>query len=159
MPTRKQRRRVAKSKRHDYEFVYVDEEGNELDEVPEELVQPKERRNGAKPAASTGGDAKKPAGKQAGRGGRSTRTPQPPSWQRSLRRAAILGGVVFVLFSLTGRGGNGKYLVALQLTLIYTVLFVPFTYAIDRFAYRRWQARQTGGSTTRAKTDPAKKKG
>jgi hypothetical protein len=53
MPTRKQRRRDLKSKRHDYEFVYVDGEGNELEEVPEELLeQPKkERTNGSKPAA------------------------------------------------------------------------------------------------------------
>src|SRR5438874_6760624 len=45
MPTRKQRRRDLKSKRHDYEFVYVDGEGNELEEVPEELLeQPKKER-------------------------------------------------------------------------------------------------------------------
>ena len=41
MPTRKQKRRELKAQRHDYEFVYVDGEGNELDEVPEELEQPK----------------------------------------------------------------------------------------------------------------------
>jgi hypothetical protein len=153
MPTRKQKRREAKSKRHEYEFVYVDDEGNELDDVPEEPAGPKERRNGAKPEPSKRDNAGKPAGKQAGRGGRQGRTPQPPSWQRSAKRAAILGAVVFVLFSLTGRGGNGRYLLALQLTLMYTVLFIPFTYAIDRFAYRRWEARQAGGQPT-----PAKKK-
>jgi hypothetical protein len=151
MPTRKQRRRDAKSKRHEYEFVYVDEEGNELDKVPEELDRPKERQNGTRPSGARSSDAKKPAGKQQTRGGRRGRTPQPPSWRRSVRRALILGAVVFVLFSLTGRGGNGRYLVALQLTLLYTVLFVPFTYAIDRFAYRRWQARQAGGTSTPAK--------
>ena len=151
MPTRKQKRREAKSKRHEYEFVYVDEEGNELDDVPEELAEPKERRNGTKQERSKRDDARKPAGKQAARGGRQARTPQPPSWQRSAKRAAILGAVVFVLFSLTGRGGNGRYLLALQLTLMYTVLFIPFTYAIDRFAYRRWQARQAGGQATPAK--------
>lgn len=156
MPTRKQRRRDAKSKRHEYEFVYVDEEGNELDEVPEELAPPKDRQNGAKPERSRSADAKKPAGKQQTSGGRRGRTPQPPSWRRSLRRSLILGAVVFVLFSLTGRGGNGRYLVALQLTLLYTVLFVPFTYAIDRFAYRRWEARQSGGARAPAKK-PAKK--
>ena len=154
MPTRKQRRRSAKSKRHEYEFVYVDEEGNELDEVPEELAEPKERRNGAKPDAKASARTS-----QAARGGRQRRVPQPPSWQRSARRAAILGAIVFVLFSLTGRGGNGRYLVALQLTVMYTVLFIPFTYAIDRFAYRRWQARQEVASAKRpsVKSEPAKK--
>jgi hypothetical protein len=58
MPSRKQRRREAKSKRHEYETVYLDGEGNELDpeEVPEELLdRPRndraaESRNGGKPA-------------------------------------------------------------------------------------------------------------
>ena len=139
MPSRKQKRREAKSKRHEYEFVYVDGDGNELDEVPDELLAPKERRNGAKAAT-----AKKPAQRPQARGSRSGRTPQPPSWSRSLKRAAILGAVVFVFFSFFGGKGNAKYAVALQLTAMYTLLFVPFTYAIDRFAYRRWQARQHG---------------
>ena len=139
MPSRKQKRREAKSKRHEYEFVYVDGEGNELDEAPEELLAPKERRNGSK-----ADPAKKAAPRPQARGSRSGRTPQPPSWRRSLKRAAILGAVVFVFFSFFGGKGNAKYAVALQLTAMYTLLFVPFTYAIDRFAYRRWQVRQDG---------------
>jgi hypothetical protein len=139
MPSRKQKRREAKSKRHEYEFVYVDDDGNELDDVPEELLAPKERTNGSKAAI-----AKKPAQRPPARGSRSGRTPQPPSWSRSLKRAAILGAVVFVFFSFFGGKGNAKYAVALQLTAMYTLLFVPFTYAIDRFAYRRWQVRQDG---------------
>lgn len=140
MPSRKQKRREAKSKRHEYEFVYVDDDGNEVEDVPEELLAPKERSNGSKAAAS----AKKPAQRPQARGSRSGRTPQPPSWSRSLKRAAILGAVVFVFFSFFGGKGNAKYAVALQLTAMYTLLFVPFTYAIDRFAYRRWQVRQGG---------------
>src|SRR6266404_4030940 len=85
MPTRKQRRRELKSKRHDYEFVYVDGEGNELDEVPEELEQPKkERSNGSKPAVA----AKK--GQPARRG---VRQPPEPSWNRAFKRGAMLGAV------------------------------------------------------------------
>jgi hypothetical protein len=142
MPSRKQRRREAKSKRHEYEFVYVDDEGNEVEDVPDELLAPKGRTNGSKAAA-----AKKPAPRPQVRGSRSGRTPQPPSWSRSLKRAAILGAVVFVFFSFFGGKGSAKYAVALQLTAMYTLLFVPFTYAIDRFAYRRWQARQPGAPT------------
>lgn len=132
MPTRKQRRREAKSKRHEYEFVYVDDEGNELEDPPEDLLPaPKEQRNGSSPATK----------KQAPQRGRTPRrTPQPPSWQRAARRAVLLGAVVFVLFSATAKGHN-KYVTALVPALIYTALFIPFTYAIDRFAYRRWQAR------------------
>jgi hypothetical protein len=145
MPTRKQRRRELKSKRHEYEFVYVDGEGNELDEVPEELEAPKEKasRNGAR--AEAGG--KRPAKHQPrGKGGRPAREPHPPSWKRSAKRALILGAIVFVFFSFAGGQGNAKYAVAAQLTAMYTLLFIPFTYAIDRFAYRRWQARQAGGA-------------
>jgi Ca2+/H+ antiporter len=143
MPTRKQRRREAKSKRHEYEFVYVDEEGNELEEPPEEIAaEPKARRNGTSPAA------KKPAP----RGGRTPRrAAQPPSWQRAARRAVLLGAVVFVLFSATAKGHN-RYVHALVPAVIYTALFIPFTYMIDRYAYRRWQAKQEqGGGSTRAK--------
>ena len=135
MPTRKQRRREAKAKRHDYEFVYVDAEGRELEEPPEEVVSPpkqrEERRNGTSPQAK----------KAPQRGAR--RAPQPPSWQRSIRRAGILGVVVFVLFSFTmKKGGSAGYVSAAGLAALYTALFIPFTYALDRFAYRRWEARE-----------------
>ena len=142
MPTRKQRRRELKAKRHEYEFVYVDGEGNELDEVPEELVpEPKAQRNGTSPA-------KKSMAQRSGRTPR--RTPQPPSWQRATKRSVLLGAVVFVLFSATAKGHN-KYITAALPALIYTALFIPFTYTIDRFAYRRWQQKQPGGSTTAKK--------
>jgi hypothetical protein len=134
MPTRKQKRREEKAKRHDYEFVYLDAEGNELDEVPEELERPKRERTSSSPA------------KKQQRGGRAGREPQPPSWRRSFRRAALLGVVVFLFFSLSGPKGTGRYVNALAFSVLYTGLFVPFTYAIDRFAYRRWQARQPGAS-------------
>jgi hypothetical protein len=145
MPTRKQRRREAKSKRHDYEIVYVDEEGNEVEPAPEELeaakVERPERRNGAKPAAT-----KKPTS-------RSGRTPPPPTWKRSFRRAGLLGIVVFFLFALGAKGTSGGYASAAGLAVLYTALFVPFTYAIDRFAYRRWEARQSeAGPSKKAET-------
>ena len=37
MPSRKQRKRVQKGRRHEYETVWVDSEGNELDEPPDDL--------------------------------------------------------------------------------------------------------------------------
>ena len=139
MPTRKQKRRDLKAKRHDYEFVYVDGEGNELDEVPEELEQPKkERTNGSKPAA----------GKRAQPAQRGGRQPAVPSWNRALKRGAMLGAVVLVLLSLTSKGHVAR---VIPLALIYTLLFVPFTFYIDRFAYKRWQARQPGGGTAPTK--------
>ena len=143
MPSRKQRRRQLKEKRHEYEFVYVDGEGNELDELPEGFEETeKERpasRNGSKPAA------KKPP-PQHGRGAR--RTPPEPSWNRALKRGAMLGVVVFALFSLTAKG---HWASVLPLALLYTVLFVPFTYVIDRFAYKRYMARTAGGASAPSK--------
>ena len=140
MPTRKQKRRDQKAKRHDYEFVYVDAEGNELDEVPEEAERPKRERTSSTAAK-----------KQQQRGSRAGREPQAPSWRRSFRRAALLGVVVFLFFSLSGPSGANRYLTALAFSVLYTGLFVPFTYAIDRFAYRRWQARQQGGASPAVK--------
>jgi hypothetical protein len=143
MPSRKQRRRQLKEKRHEYEFVYVDGEGHELEELPEgfEEEQKKER------SSSTNGS--KPAGKkQPPQRGRAGRTPPVPSWNRAVKRGALLGVVVFALFSFTAKG---HWASVLPLALLYTVLFVPFTYVIDRFAYKRWQARQSGGASTPAK--------
>ena len=138
MPSRKQRRRELKQKRHEYEFVYVDGEGNELEELPEGFEEEqKERtpaRNGSKPAAK-----KQPAPRANTRSGR---TPPVPSWNRALKRGALLGLVVFALFSFTAKG---HWASVLPLALLYTVLFVPFTYVIDRFAYKRYQARLEAG--------------
>src|SRR5690349_2770078 len=97
MPTRKQRRRDLKSKRHQYEFVYVDAEGNELDEAPPELVEQEERRRRERTNGTT--PAKKGPAQRTGR-----REPQPPSWNRAFKRGLMLGGVIFALFALTSKG-------------------------------------------------------
>ena len=140
MPTRKQKRRDLKSKRHDYEFVYVDGEGNELDEVPEELEAPKKER--------TNGSNKPVATKKGQHARRGMRQPPQPSWSRAFKRGGMLGVVVLVLFSF---GAKGHIARVIPLAVIYTLLFVPFTFYIDRFAYRRWEARQQGGGTSATK--------
>ncbi|MDX6480277.1 MAG: hypothetical protein QOG85_787 [Gaiellaceae bacterium] len=126
MPTRKQRKRVQKGRRHEYETVWVDSEGNELEEPPDDVLPaPRER---------------KPQQKRQEKGSSgASRTPMAPSWRRSIRRSAILGGVMLVFFTLTS-----GIVPALLLALPYTALFVPFTYALDRFAYNRW-LRKTAG--------------
>jgi hypothetical protein len=134
MPTRKQRRRARKERRHEYETVWVDEEGNELEEPPEEFVAaPEKRTNGAKPKAKT---------TQQSGGGRSVRVPPPPSWPRAAKRSAILGAVIFALFYILGsKNGHHSLGTAVALALVYTALFIPFTYFIDRFSHNRWQRR------------------
>jgi hypothetical protein len=147
MPTRKQRRRAQKERRHEYETVWVDAEGNELEEPPEELAaraekpEKPEKRNGAKPRPKTAQQ----------RGGRPVRVPPPPSWQRAAKRALIIGAVIFVFIYLVGsRKGGNNFASALLLAVIYTGLFVPFQYTIDRFAYRRWQNRADAQAANRS---------
>jgi hypothetical protein len=144
MPTRKQRRRAAKDRRHEYETVWVDAEGNELDDPPDELVAagPEKRANGAKPNAKA----------QPQRGGRPIKVPPPPSWRRAIRRSLILGGAIFALFYVLGAKNGGHNIgSALGLAALYSALFIPFTYFIDRFAHQRWQRRaeQQGGRSAR----------
>ncbi len=137
MPTRKQRRRAQKERRHEYETVWVDAEGNELEEPPEEAAAPEKRERAAK------SDGAKPRAKQlssaaAGR----VRVPPPPSWRRAAKRSLIFGVVIFAVFSVLGsKNGQHNYTAALALAVLYTLLFIPFTYYIDRFSYNRWQRR------------------
>ena len=145
MPTRKQRRRAAKEKRHEYETVWVDSEGHELEEPPEEALAEVESRKTAKTNA-------KPAAKtQPQKGGRAMRTPPAPSWQRAGRRAGLLGVVVFALFYLTSRNKGGSLISVLAISVLYTALFIPFTYAVDRYAYNRYLKRTEGGTKPPAK--------
>jgi hypothetical protein len=149
MPTKKQRRRALKERRHEYETVWVDAEGNELEEPPEESASaPPEKRDGAKPKP------KQKATQQ--RGGRPVRVPPPPSWQLAAKRALIIGAVIFVFFYVAGAKSGGNRLgFAIEITALYTLLFIPFTYMIDRFAHNRWQRR---ADEQAGKRGPAKKR-
>lgn len=134
MPTRKQRKRIQKERRHEYETVWVDSEGNELEEPPEDYVEPAPRAREKRPDGKA--RPQRPQRPQRGPG----RTPLPPSWRRAAKRAGILGVVIFALFYLVNaKNGQHHFASALLLAVIYTALFIPFTYAIDRFAYRRWE--------------------
>lgn len=122
MPTRKQRRRREKELRHDYELVWEDAEGNEIadEDAPS---------NGSAPHAKKG--ASSPA-----RGGRQ---PQPPSWQRTLKRAAIFAPLMFVTVTLLG-----SHLTMAQKivqTAIIVLIFIPFSYVLDGFMWRTQKRR------------------
>jgi hypothetical protein len=131
--TRKQRKRTQKERRHEYENVWVHPDGTVSDEPPDDYVEPAPRDTKSKPPQK---------GTQQ-RSSRATRTPLAPSWQRAAKRAAILGVVIFVLFALlNAKNGKNGYVSAFLLAILYTALFVPFTYYVDRLAYRRWERRQ-----------------
>lgn len=134
MANQKQRRRRAKEKRHDYDLVYVDEEGNE---VPVETESKPH-----KPPAKVAGKAK--GGAQRSRRGRQGRVPQPPSWSRVFKRAAIFGPIFFATVLLLG-GKKMSIPSAIFQTFLLGVVFVPFSYFMDRVVYRQ-HLKRTGQS-------------
>jgi hypothetical protein len=115
MATKKQRRRRAKEHRHEY--VWVDDEGNEVE---------------------ADGDPK--AEKAAAGASRIQRDPQAPSWRRSLKRglifAPIMLGTVFLLSPDVATSQK------VTQTALIVAIFIPFSYFIDRFFYSSFQRRR-----------------
>ncbi len=120
MATKKQRRRRAKEHRHDY--VWIDDEGNEID-AP---------------------DA--PPEKTASRARSSRREPQAPSWQRTFKRGAIFAPIMFATVLLLSP--SLPMATKIMQTLLIVGIFVPFSYFLDRLFYRqalRRASRQSDG--------------
>ena len=131
MPSRKQRRRQQKARRHEYEYVYVDDEGNQVE------VDPAELRRAKGEGAS---DGKKDGKRDRSR--RPTRVVHPPSWTRVGKRALIFAPIMFLFVSLLGRKGEELTLTERLLqTLILVAMFVPFGYFTETLAYRAYRRR------------------
>ncbi len=130
MPSRKQRRRRQKERRHEYELVYVDEEGREVEVDPAELGEAAPRRNGKRERAQA---------PRKGRADRTGRTVQPPSWSRVARRALIFFPLIFVAFSILS--SKQAFTSRLLVTALYTAFFIPFMYLMDRTMYRAYLKR------------------
>jgi cytochrome c-type biogenesis protein CcmH/NrfG len=128
MPSKKQQRRRQKLKRHEYEEVYVDEEGNELaPEVAEELVAAHPAKN-AKPARAV---------QPTRRGGR---TIDPPSWRRTGRRALLFFPLMLVTVFLLA-GDEVTTLGKIVQTIALMAFFLPFSYFMDTMVWRTAQRR------------------
>jgi hypothetical protein len=142
VPTRKQRRRRAKDRRHDYEYVYIDDAGREIEPPPGE---PKPDRAEARADAQS--KAKPAAGKSGGstRSGRAPRKVQPPSWNRAIKRGVIWGALLTVLFVVMG-GKSGTTLSRVVLGVLYVALFIPMVYFIDTMSYRAY-VKRTGDTS------------
>jgi ferric-dicitrate binding protein FerR (iron transport regulator) len=146
MPSKKQRRRREKDRRHEYEYVYVDEEGHELD--PSEVDEGEEEQP-AKPArASATATKTKPKAAAAkkgpaakGKASANIRPVPPPSWRRVAKRGLIFAPFMLLAIALLGRGLTWPARILETVWLL--VLFVPFSYMIDRMMYRRY-LRQIG---------------
>jgi hypothetical protein len=134
MATRKQRRRRAKEQRHEYEVVYVDDEGNEVEVEPDEVRPAKERTEKSGRAKPT----------QAGARGR---TLDPPSWHKTIKRGLLFAPIFFVtvLLIMPDRNIAG----AVAQTLLLLLIFVPFSYFMDRVFWRSQQKRlaRSGGNS------------
>jgi hypothetical protein len=132
VPTKKQRRRREKEQRHEYEVVYVDDEGHEVDVEPEHAARPSSRG--------------KPNSGKRDQGGRRPRTMDPPSWRRSIRRGLIFAPLFLGMILLL----NGAQSLAFSVlnTIVLLLVFVPFSYFLDRVFYRTYQKRvaRAGGS-------------
>jgi hypothetical protein len=125
VPSRKQRRRRDKTFRHEYDLVVYDDDGNEVPVDPSVLRAAKEK------------DAPKKKGQRGGRKPRAARVVTPATWERALKRGGIMGGVLLIAMILI----KGP----LILGVVYGLALIPFTYFIDRIAYRNY-SRRTGKS-------------
>src|SRR5215210_1394196 len=127
MPSRKQRRRRAKDRRHEWEYVYVDEAGQEVD-APEDG-----------PISGNGKRSHQP--RTAQRAG--MREVQPPSWRRVGKRGLIFAPLMFLTVTFL----SGELTMAQRLvnTVFLLAFFLPFSYAMDALMYRMYRKRAAGG--------------
>ena len=132
MATQKQRRKRAKEKRHAYDLVEIDSEGNETVLTASEL-----KTEAPAKAAPKKSDARVQAKARAPRG-----MPQPPTWRRVAKRGAIFAPIFLatVLLLNSGRRGFG-YGDAVVQTIFLLAIFVPFSYFMDRLVWRSHEKR------------------
>ena len=133
MPTKKQRRRQQKSRRHEYEYVYVDDSGEEVPVDPAEL---RAEKPNAKPEARAATNAKGRTGR-TGRAGQ--RVIEPPSWRRAVRRAAIWAPLLVVAMMLINRNVSPVQWATSAVFLL--AFFIPISYFTDSMAYRMYRKR------------------
>jgi hypothetical protein len=128
VPSRKQRRRREKLKRHEWEYVLETEEGEEIPLESRRAVEAKDGR------AGQGTKAEKEPVDRRGR-------PVPkPSLQRVLRRSAIFAPLIAVFIYVTQRDITIAGLVFNVVLLL--AFFMPFSYLVDVFVYRMMERRQ-----------------
>jgi len=137
--SKKQRRRREKLKRHEWEFVRYDEEGNEIPVEPAQLRKTDER---PKRKAETNG--KPAAQRDSGKGRRRPlREVKPPSWSRAIKRGALFAPFLFLFLTAFE---HVDPLVAVAYSLLYPAIFIPMFFFVDRLTYRSYRRRAGGGA-------------
>ena len=139
MATQKQRRRRAKEKRHEYDLVFVDEDGVE---------KPVEREEGPRKPPGRVGKGAAVSKSQKGSGGKAARRgrpAQPPSWSKVLKRGAIFAPIFLATVMLLG-GNKMTLKAAIVQTVLLIGVFIPFSYFMDRVVWRQQQKRMARGA-------------
>ena len=127
MATKKQQRRRQKLKRHEYEEVYVDDEGNVLQ--PEEA----EELGVATPARKAERTVKERPTTRAGR------TLEPPSWRKTLKRGLLFFPLMLITVHLLDM--DLAWSRKLTQTIVLMGFFLPFSYFMDSMMWRSYQRR------------------
>jgi hypothetical protein len=133
MPSRKQRRRRAKERRHEWEEVWVDDEGNEVE--PPDVDDEAPRRNAKRAQAPR---ARQSVGRHV----------NPPSWRRVAKRGVIFAPLMFL--TVTFLSGELTVTQRITNTAFLLAFFLPFSYAMDALMYRMFVKR--GGAAAGPKT-------
>ena len=128
MPSRKQRKRRAKDRRHEWEYVYVDDETGEEVEAPED--EPISRNGKRSPQ-----QAKAKASGQ--------REVQPPSWRKVGKRGLLFAPLMFLTVTLLS--GDLTMTQRLVNTAFLLACFLPFSYAMDALMFRLYKKRAWAG--------------
>jgi hypothetical protein len=138
MATKKQRRRQEKDRRHEWEYVYVDDDGREVEvEEAGETAPPKPARGSGQAKPRSAG---KPGSKGRQQTGRAGRKVDPPSWRRVVRRGGIFAPVMLVVIYLLRPKGASAVSLVVQLVVL-LLFFLPFSYMMDSMMYRAYRKR------------------
>jgi hypothetical protein len=126
VPSRTQRRRREKGRRHDYEYVYVDDEGHEVevDEGEQPPTRPGRRNGSAKTST-----ARTARGKPI----------QPPSWRRAARKSLLFGPVLILLVYVTSKKHDLAQI--LPTAILFTLVLLPVNYMTESMLYRSYLKR------------------
>lgn len=141
MASKKQQSRVAKAKRHGlgrhaYEYVMVDEEGNEIE------VEEADKPASGKVKRSSGG-GKAAAGQKPAR---RVKEPQPPSLKRLGKRSALFVPLILLLtLSQKKISVESRVIQA----VIFLVVFVVLMWGSDHLVWKIWQKRQAKEAAAR----------
>jgi hypothetical protein len=127
MATKKQQRRRQKLKRHDYEDVYVDEDGNVVEgDEAKDLV-----------GATTARKAERtPKDRPTTRSGRAL---EPPSWRKTGRRGLLFFPLMLITVMLLGR--DLTLVQQVFQTVVLMCFFLPFSYFMDSMMWRSYERR------------------